>query len=217
MGNRLSFTQLQLWFLDQLEPGNAAYNIPAAARLTGQFDVAALRRSLDEIARRHQVLRTTFATQHEQPVPVIAPPRRVPLPVLDLCALPPAKREAEARRLMDEQAHRPFDLAHGPLVRVTLLRLSAGEHVFFLALHHIVADDESVGVFWRELAALYGAFSTARPSPLPELPTHWKRSLPTGSDNSPTRLRRWNYPPTGPGRPFKPFGAPLFLSSCRCL
>jgi amino acid adenylation domain-containing protein len=169
----VSFAQQRLWLLDQLVPGNPFYNIPAAIRLTFPLNVAALEQSLNEIVRRHEALRTTFAVVDGKPVQVIAPSLTMLLPVLDLRTLPQSEREAESLRLATEESRRPFDLAHGPLVRTTLLRLDEADHVFLLTMHHIVCDGWSMGVFSRELAALYTAFARGRPSPLPELPIQY--------------------------------------------
>ena len=141
-----SFSQQRLWFLDQFEPGSAYYNIPCAIRLSGRLDVGALERALNEIVRRHEALRTTFAVEDGQPVQVIAPLLRLPLPVTDLSSLPVSEREAEAQRLAAEEAQRPFDLEHGPLLRAQLLRLSEREHIALLTVHHIVSDGWSMGV-----------------------------------------------------------------------
>src|SRR5215207_82440 len=168
-----SFAQQRLWFLDQLEPGTAAYNIPAAVRLHGALDVAAFGRALTEIVRRHEALRTTFAVRDGQPVQLIHPAGPLELPVTDLGHLGAELREAEARRLAAEEARRPFDLAAGPLLRVQLLRLADDEHVALLTMHHIVSDGWSMGVLVREVAALYEAFAAGRPSPLAELPVQY--------------------------------------------
>jgi len=169
----LSFAQERLWFLDQLGPGNTAYGIPVAYRLQGSLDVAALEWSLNEIVRRHEVPRTTFAVVDGRPVQVIAPEMRLTLPVEDLRGLPEAEQEAEVERWATEEAQHPFDLAQGPLLRAALLRLDEEEHVLLLTMHHIVSDGWSMGVFNRELAALYEAFSAGKPSPLPELPLQY--------------------------------------------
>jgi amino acid adenylation domain-containing protein len=165
----LSFAQERLWFLDQWEPGSPVYNIYYAYRLLGRLNMTALEESLNEIVRRHEVLRTTFVAQEGRPYQVIAPRLRVALPVVELGGLPEAEREAEVDRLAREEAGRPFDLAGGPLIRTTLLRLGEREHVLLLAVHHIVFDGWSVGIFWRELGALYEAYSRGEPLPLAEL------------------------------------------------
>jgi len=169
----LSFAQQRLWFFDQLEPGSSAYNISTGFRLTGPLDVAALERSLNEIVRRHEALRTSFAVVDGQPVQVIAPAERFKLALVDLQKLPEAERETEARRLASEEAQGPFDLARGPLVRAGLLRLGEREHVLLLTMHHILSDGWSMGVLFRELSVLYEAFSNGDPSPLPELPVQY--------------------------------------------
>ncbi|MFL6236020.1 MAG: amino acid adenylation domain-containing protein, partial [Thermoanaerobaculia bacterium] len=176
----LSFSQERLWFLEQLQPGTAVYHIPNAVRMTGALDVEALRRSIAEVVRRHEALRTVFAARGGRPVQVVRDDLRPGLPLVDLSAFPDPK--AEIRRLSAAISRRPFDLAAGPLLRLALLRLGEGEHVLLLTFHHIVSDAWSLEVLLRELAALYPAFSSGRPSPLPELPVQyadfasWQRS-----------------------------------------
>jgi len=173
----LSYAQQSLWLQDRIAPGTAAYNIPGAFRLRGALDVAALRRAVAGIVRRHDTLRTTFAGTGTRPVQRIAPfaaespVARVPL--IDLAALPEAGRTAEAARLGAEEALRPFDLTAGPLFRNLLLRLAAEEHVALSTMHHIVSDGWSMEVFRREVAALYAAFAAGLPSPLPPLPLQY--------------------------------------------
>jgi amino acid adenylation domain-containing protein len=169
----LSFAQQRLWFLDQLEPNSPFYNNPVALRLSGGLDVAALERSLNEIVRRHETLRTTFAAVDGRPVQVIAPALSVSLPVTDLRDLPETEREAEALRLATEEARRPFSLAHGPLLRFGLLRMADEEYIALLTMHHIVSDGWSMGVLIREVAALYSAFMSEQPAPLPDLPVQY--------------------------------------------
>jgi amino acid adenylation domain-containing protein len=184
----LSYAQQRLWFLDQLEPGSAAYNIPAALRLEGRLDAAALERSLREIVRRHESLRTTFQEVGGEPAQVISPEAGLSFRVVSLEDLPPAGREAEARRLALEEARRPFDLARGPLLRAALVRLAAESHLALFTLHHIVSDGWSHGVLTRELAVLYAAFSAGLPSPLEELPIQyadyaaWQRGRLSGDE-----------------------------------
>jgi len=175
----LSFAQRRLWFLDQLEPAFAAYNIPVAVRFSGPLDVAALAGSLDAIAARHETLRTTFESVQGEPAQVIAGPvplqegAGLPLPVADLSALPAARRAAEAARLGRDEALRPFDLARGPLVRVLLVRQTPEEHGLVAVMHHIVSDGWSTGVMIRELGELYAASREARPAALPPLPIQY--------------------------------------------
>jgi amino acid adenylation domain-containing protein len=169
----LSFAQQRLWFLGQYEPNSSVYNMPAAFRIAGTLHVAALERSLNEVVRRHESLRTCFSVVDGQPIQVIAPSLTVTLPVVDLQELPETKREARARQLMVDEARRPFDLAQGPLMQSTLLRLGAQDHVLLLSMHHIVSDGWSMGVLFRELSVLYQAFCAGKPSPLPELPIQY--------------------------------------------
>jgi amino acid adenylation domain-containing protein len=165
----LSFAQQRLWFVNQLEPANPFYNIPVAVRLSGTLDIEALERTLTEVVRRHEALRTHVAEVEGKPVQVISPAAPVPLPLTELGGLDEAEREAEARRLTAEEAGTPFDLKRAPLVRARLLRLSAEEHIVLFTMHHIVSDAWSFGVLIREVAALYTAYAQGRPSPLAEL------------------------------------------------
>ncbi|HJT56341.1 MAG TPA: condensation domain-containing protein, partial [Ktedonobacteraceae bacterium] len=169
----LSFAQQRLWFLDQLEPGNTAYTIPTAVRLNGRLEPKVLEQSVKEIVRRHESLRTTFHTREDRPVQVIGPVGEVGVPLAELSDLLPARREVEALRLAQQEAGQPFDLARGPLVRTTLVRLSKQEHVLLLSMHHIISDGWSMQVFVRELSTLYNAFAQGRPSPLPDLPIQY--------------------------------------------
>jgi amino acid adenylation domain-containing protein len=177
----LSFAQQRLWFLDQLEPDSPVYNIHTALRLDGPLDADALGKTLDEIVRRHEVLRTTYRMSGERPMQVIAPALSVPLRMVDVRHLPEAEREREAQRLAMEETRRPFDLSRGPLLRACLVRLGEQEHLLLLVMHHIISDGWSMGVLAGEVAALYRAFVSAEPSPLAELPiqyadfAHWQR------------------------------------------
>ncbi len=172
----LSFAQQRLWFLDQLEPGNLFYNIPAVVRLWGNLNLKALERAINEIIRRHEVLRTTFAAEGGVPVQVIAPAATLTLPLTDLTALPAADREAEAQRLATAEVRRPFNLAVGPLLRVNLFKLHDDDHIAALVMHHIATDGWSMGILINELGTLYAAFCgdagaglKPAPAPLPDL------------------------------------------------
>ena len=184
----LSFSQERLWFLDRLRPGDPSYNMPTALRALGDLSPALLEAVLGEVVRRHEALRTTFQLRDGQPAQVIAPPGQWSLPRVDLSGLPEGAAQAEARRLAQEEAVRPFDLERGPLLRAALLRLGPAEHALLLAMHHIVSDGWSMGVFVREITTLYGAALAGRPSPLPELPvqyadfTVWQRGWLTGAE-----------------------------------
>ncbi|NPC86979.1 AMP-binding protein, partial [Pyxidicoccus fallax] len=165
----LSFAQQRLWFLEQLQPGTALYNVPVAVRLRGALDVSVLERVFNELLHRHEPLRTTFRLEAEDSVQVIARTAGLRLAVVDLTVLPAARREEEALRLANAEARRPFDLERGPLLRATLLKLDAQEHVLLLTMHHIVSDGWSMGVLVREVGLLYAAFCEGQPSPLPAL------------------------------------------------
>ncbi len=169
----LSFAQQRLWFLDQLEPVNPSYNIPFAVRMTGQVNIPALFQSLNQVIRRHEALRTTFIEEEGQPLQVVAPTLTLTLPMIDLRAFPEVEQERRARQLAREESERPFDLARGPLIRASLLRLNDENHVLLLTMHHIVSDGWSVNILIRELVALYQSFLAGRPSPLPELPLQY--------------------------------------------
>ncbi|HEY9472967.1 MAG TPA: condensation domain-containing protein, partial [Mycobacteriales bacterium] len=172
-GIPLSFQQEQLWFLDQLAPGEATYNTVLALRLSGALDVAALCRALDTVQARHEVLRTTFVTTDEVPCQVVGPPSPVPLRRDDVSALPAQQREVQATRLADQEAAEPFDLRAGPLLRARLVRLSDRDHLLVVSTHHIVFDGWSEATFTAELAESYSAFVSGRDPRLPDLPVQF--------------------------------------------
>ncbi len=165
----LSYAQERLWLLDQIGISGAAYHMPAAVRLRGDLDAAALERSFAAVVERHEGLRTRFAVAEGKPFQVIDRAGTFVLRVEDLSELPEGERAAATRQRVGAFGVEPFDLARGPLFRVHLLRLSAAEHVAIVVMHHIVSDGWSIGVLIREVAALYAAFSQGRPSPLAEL------------------------------------------------
>ena len=169
----LSFAQQRMWFLDQLEPGNALYNVPYLVRLQGRLDGQLLERSLQEIVKRHEALRTRFVLCGDEPVQVIDAWQGVALKRVGLTEGTAEERLAEARRQVLEEIRQPFDLAAGPLWRAALYQLAPEDHVFVLSTHHIVSDRWSLGVLAEELAALYAAFGEGKPSPLPELPVQY--------------------------------------------
>src|SRR3954453_216668 len=193
----LSFAQQRLWFLNNFEPESPEYNIPQAFRIEGDLDRQVMQRALREVARRHEALRTTFRSIEGEPAPG-APPRPQALPppfrssegepaqvvaqVVDM-EVPftdararvsePADAWAEALRLAAADAREPFDLTLGPLMRARLYRTGEREHLLYYNVHHIAYDGWSIGVFARELAAIYDAFAAGLPSPLPELPVQY--------------------------------------------
>ncbi|MBV8201787.1 MAG: AMP-binding protein, partial [Acidobacteria bacterium] len=172
-GLPLSFAQQRLWFLDRLEPGSAAYNLPSAVRLRGKVAVPELAWIFAEVVRRHEVLRTTFGSRAGQAVQLVAAFAPPALPVVDLAALPARRREVEARAAAWEEARRPFGLGRGPLLRLRLVRLDEADHVLLMTMHHIVSDGWSTGVLLREIAALHAGFAAGRPAVLPELPVQY--------------------------------------------
>jgi iturin family lipopeptide synthetase A len=182
----LSHSQERLWFINQLEPENTAYNVPQAVRIQGPLEPKALERTLREIVRRHESLRTRFVSLNSEPQQIIDSNLSVELPVTDLGHLPEAERVVEAQRLAQEDALRPFDLARGPVFRMKLLRLARQDHVLVFNMHHVVADSWSTVVLLREVAAIYSSYTNGQASPLPELDIQyadfsaWQRELLSG-------------------------------------
>ncbi len=183
----LSFAQQRLWFLDQLEPNNPLYNVPHIVRLRGALDAAVLEKTLNEIVRRHETLRTRFDSIDDQPVQVIVPSLTLPLSITDLTTLPESDRETEARKRAMDEVKTPFNLSTGPLLRASLIKLADDDHVLILNTHHIISDRWSLGVLSQELAALYEAYLADKPSPLPDLAIQyadyavWQRQYLSGT------------------------------------
>ncbi len=169
----LSNAQQRLWFMHQLAPHSAFYNVPVVMRLHSRVDATALQRALDEIVRRHEVLRTSFHIENGAPVQRVSTDAHVLLAIVDISVSSPVTRQADAKRLAEEEAAKPFDLAQGPVIRAMLLRLRDEEHWLVLTLHHIVADGWSMGVLSRELRSLYAAFTSGQRPTLPELPVQY--------------------------------------------
>jgi amino acid adenylation domain-containing protein len=169
----LSSAQQRFWFLEQLTPNSALFNVDLAIRLDlragDSLDVDAMRRALNEIVRRHESLRTSFSSADGQPLQVIHPELEIALPLVDLTGLPEAEREGEMMRMALEEAQRAFNLSEAPLLRGTLLRLRRDSFLFLLTVHHIVVDGWSLQIFSDELTRLYEAFRQGQPSPLPDL------------------------------------------------
>ncbi|PSB57974.1 non-ribosomal peptide synthetase [Chamaesiphon polymorphus] len=165
----LSFAQQRLWFLDRLEPNSATYNMPGAVRFQGQLDLVALERTLQEIVRRHEALRTNFISQDGQPIQVIHQPGTWQINSIDLQHLPVSDTESTIQQLATAEAEQPFALDTDPLMRATLLLVSATEQILLLTMHHIISDGWSMGLFVKEIAALYSAFVRGESSTLPEL------------------------------------------------
>ncbi|HEV2733662.1 MAG TPA: condensation domain-containing protein, partial [Longimicrobiaceae bacterium] len=183
----LSFAQQRLWLVDRLEPDSPTYNMASALRLHGPLDAAALKRSLDALVSRHEVLRTVFPERDGTPVQVVEPPGAAALKLVDLRGLSGTEREPQAERVTRLEALRPFDLERGPLLRSVLLRLDDQEHVLCCTMHHIVGDGWSMDVLVREVSAFYEAFSRGVAPQLPELPVQyadyavWQRDFLSGA------------------------------------
>jgi amino acid adenylation domain-containing protein/FkbM family methyltransferase len=166
----LSFAQEQLWFLDHLSPGSPVYNMNDVVDFHGEYNADAMRKAVAELVRRHEILRTEFSHNSGQPEQNILPEMELPLAELDLSSLPEQEREREWTRVVREQGRKPFDLSRAPLLRATIVHQSSHQHRLLLTTHHILADEWSMEVVHQELKRLYEAFSSGRPSPLPDLP-----------------------------------------------
>ncbi len=168
----LSFAQQRLWFLNNYEPESPEYNIPQAFRIEGELDPEVMQRALREIVRRHETLRTTFRSVEGEPEQIIAQVVDMEVPYLDVRGRA-EDAWAEALRLATADAREPFDLTLGPLMRARLYRSGERQYLLYYNVHHIAYDGWSMGIFARELAAIYDAFAAGQPSPLPELPVQY--------------------------------------------
>lgn len=166
----LSFGQERLWFLDQLEPGNPFYNVAIATRLAGELDADLLAAALHAVIQRHEALRTVFRAVADRPEQIVCPTIRFQLARDDFSAVPGPARDEALAQAQAAEAVRPFDLAHGPLIRARLVRLARDEHVLLLTLHHIICDGWSLAVLRQEIAEQYAALRAGRKHVLPELP-----------------------------------------------
>ena len=209
------FVQQKAWLEDPLNSDSAVYNYPFLLRIRGPFNVAALQQSLQEIVRRHEVLRSIFRIRDGEPVQIVVPPQKLALRMTDLSGVPETEREARSQQVALEEAQQPFDLAKGPLLRSALMRLRADDHILQLTTHYIVYDDWSTGILFRDLSELYQAFVAKTASPLPDLAfqygdyvrwqqeqlqgkalesklSYWKQQLtsPTGFQHLPTDFAR---------------------------
>jgi hypothetical protein len=168
-----SYGQQRLWLIDQLEPGSAIYNVPCVVRMKGELRIPVLQECLNEIVRRHEVLRTVFVNIDGKVLQRIRPHGLLPLDLTDLTNVSSGEQQHAAANCAIQEARKPFDLTEGPVVRARLIRVSADEHLLVLTFHHIVSDGWSVGVLVSELTALYAAYSAGTPSPLEELPLQY--------------------------------------------
>ncbi|HET8705856.1 MAG TPA: AMP-binding protein, partial [Pseudomonadales bacterium] len=180
----LSFAQQRQWFLNQLDMNSAQYNLPAALKLRGRLDLTAMQRTLDEIVRRHEVLRTVFECVDGVAFQRILPNVSVPLVLEDVSSMLPELREEKTLQLISEEARKLFDLSVAPLLRAMVIKTAVEEHILLINAHHIAADGWSFGVLMRELSAIYAAFAYGRPNPLAPLSiqyadyAYWQRNLP---------------------------------------
>jgi amino acid adenylation domain-containing protein len=194
--SRASFAQERLWFVQQLEPESAAYNVPRAIRIRGPLNLNTLEQSLNEIIRRHESLRTSFSLINGSLRQIVAESSPLRLPVVDLSGLSVDERRIKAHELAKREAALPFDLNHGPVVRAYVLRLQAEEHLLLLTMHHIVSDAWSAGIFFHELIAHYAQFSENRNTSVAPLTLQyrdfadWQRDWLQG-DVSEEQLRYW--------------------------
>jgi amino acid adenylation domain-containing protein len=169
----LSYPQRRLWFLDQLDPGGAAYNIPSPVRMGGRVDADALRRAFCELVNRHEPLRARFHDSDGTPVQTIVSDNDIPLPIVDISEVPAVHRLPVAEAITRKGAAQPFDLAHGPLLRTCLVRLDQDDYVLALTVHHIACDGWSLGVLIRDTALLYSTFRDGQEPELPPLGLHY--------------------------------------------
>jgi hypothetical protein len=170
----LSYPQQRIWFAQQLHPDSGVYNVYPSFRVHGALDVESLEKSINEIIRRHEVLRTNFVLEDTGPVQVVAPNLTIRFPVRDLSNPPERERKQQLNSIITEERERCFDLAHDALIRVTLVHIKTDEHILLLALHHIVADAWAMQIFYRELTTLYRAFVKGEAPQLPKLPVQYK-------------------------------------------
>src|SRR5436190_14597229 len=179
----LSFTQRQMWLIDQMTPGNPAYNLPYGYRLRGRLDLAALEQAFNQVIRRHETLRTAFTAENDEPQQIIHPDLKIKINFTGLDHLPHEQRESAAQTLASEESAKPFDLTRLPLIRVSVLKLNNTEHILIIKLHHIIADGLSIGLLVNELDAFYRAITQRTDPSLPKLLVqygdfaHWHRQI----------------------------------------
>src|SRR5947209_14500188 len=181
-----SFDQQRLWFLDQLERGTAAYNLPRAFSINGPFHTGVLQRALQIVALRHASLRTVFESLNGECRQVVLSDIQIECPVVDLSHFPEATRESEAVRVITEEGKRPFDLSTGPLFRCLVVRLGPEHHILLLVLHHIIVDGWSISILFREVTSSYAAMLKGHAPSLPDIPlqyaeyARWQRQYMSG-------------------------------------
>ncbi|MGB7600370.1 MAG: amino acid adenylation domain-containing protein [Candidatus Sulfotelmatobacter sp.] len=193
-----SFAQQRLWFLDQLDPETAAYNLPRAFRITGPLDVGVLHQAFQTVVKRHSSLRTVFDSVEGEARQIVLSDVEVEIPVVDLAGIPPQERESEALRIASEEGKKPFDLSEGPLLRPLLLRLDQETHFLVLIIHHIITDGWSIALLFREVTKCYAALTKNETPALPELTlqyaeyAQWQREYMSG-DLLKGEIEHWKY------------------------
>ncbi len=193
-----SFAQQRLWFLDQLDPGTAAYNLPRAFRITGPLNVDVLTRAFQIVVQRHASLRTVFDSVEGEGRQIVLSEVEVKIPIVDLVGFPQSKRESEALRIAGEEGTKPFDLREGPLIRPILVRLDPETHFLVLVMHHIITDGWSIALLFREVTKCYEFITKNQTPELPELPlqyaeyAHWQREYMSG-DVLATEIEYWKH------------------------
>lgn len=171
-GNPLSSAQQRLWFLDQLEPNSPIYNIPSVGRLKGRLDVDALRNAINVIAKRHEALRTRFSNEDGEPCQVVDE-EEITIGMEDLSGISEPEREQVMNRKVQEEIRRPFNLSTEQLIRINLLRLAPEDHVLIINIHHIISDEWSLKIFFKEFIELYTGYVEGRNVSLPDLPIQY--------------------------------------------
>ena len=183
----LSFAQDRLWFLNQMDSSNAAYNVFQVLHYEGALEISVFERAINEIIRRHEILRSIFTVKDGKPIQVIMADLQLKITVINLDHHPQPQREKLARTISTQKAREPFILNQGPLIRTTLFKLDQDTHVFLLTMHHIICDQWSIDLFLQELAILYKSFIQQKPSPLTELPiqyanfAYWQKKCMQGT------------------------------------
>ena len=198
----LSFAQERLWFLERFQPGSTPYKTTRVFQIVGSLNVAILKKSLSEIVRRHQVLRTVFTMYNQRPTQSIVSDFLLNIPVIEIQGLSDCKKEMQIHQMITDELERSFDLETAPPLRISLLYLEEKKHILLLTMHHVIYDGWSLGIFWKELTELYKAFLDDKPSPLAEISiqyadyAHWQRQWMKG-DILESQLRYWKKKLTG--------------------
>jgi NRPS condensation-like uncharacterized protein len=192
-----SFAQQRLWFLDQLDPETAAYNLPRAFRITGPLNIEILTQAFQMVVERHSCLRTVFDSVEGEARQIVLSQVEVKIPVVDLAGIPLQERESEALRIASEEGKKTFDLSAGPLLRLLLVRVEPETHFLVLVIHHIVTDGWSIALLFRDVTKIYAALTKNETPELPELTlqyaeyAQWQRDYMSG-DLLKREVEHWN-------------------------